>query len=175
MSRGHGDEVQDVGDPKGMMRMDLEQDVWRALAHARAHMHEISPIVEVDDLAVMLGHTRAEIEPVLQRLEAQGYLLIQLRPGRVPGTVFATQDGVRVWAQRLLDQGEEPLPDFQRFVPKILECLERQPLWTTDALAAEVELAVTPLTAQLRVMEMLGMLRANKRGSGVILSVRRPD
>lgn len=159
---------------KGAVRMDLEQEVWRALAHARAYMHEASPIVEVDDLAVMLASTRAEVEPALRRLEARGYLLIQMRPGRVLGSAFVTQDGFKAWAEAQLARGAEPLPGFRDCAARIEACLDREPFWATEALAADLDLAVSLLTAQLRVMEALGHVRANKQGSGVILSVSRP-
>ncbi|MBZ9751796.1 hypothetical protein K7W42_13105 [Deinococcus sp. HMF7604] len=156
------------------MTMELEQEAWRALALARVFMHDAPPLVEVDDLAAMVDCPRADLEPVLAHLEEQRLVLIQLRPGRVMGSAFVTQDGLSRWVQQQLAAAQEPLPGFRALAARIERCLQRTPFWSTEVLAAELNVAVSPLTAQLRVMEAAGTLKTNKQGGGVILSVTPP-
>ncbi|MFC6662643.1 hypothetical protein [Deinococcus multiflagellatus] len=128
----------------------------------------------MDDLAAMLDCSRAALEPVLTQMEQRRLVMVQMRPGRVMGSVFVTQDGLSIWVQEQLISVREPLPGFHELADRIERCLQRTPFWLTEVLAAELNVAISPLTAQLRVMEAAGSLRTNKQGSGVILSVTPP-
>lgn len=153
-------------------RKALDGEVLALLASARAYMHVRPCILEVAELAAQLGAGQ-DLEGALQRLEHQGFLLVQWRPGRVMGSAFVTQDGLRQWAELRLAQGEEPLPKFHAWAAEIETRLNQVLLYRTEDLAEELGLPVEALMAQLRVMEALGRVKANKKGQGVILSVQQ--
>lgn len=149
----------------------LEGEVRAVLAVARAFMHVRPCILEVTDVAAQLGRP-AGLEAALARLEARGDVMVQWRPGGVMGSAFVTQDGLRRWAEDLRARGVDPLPDYAAWAARIEARLASALLQRTEDLAAELEVPVDTLIAQLRVMEALGRVKANKRGQGIILSVQ---